>query len=270
MRRRSRRRFPTESDGAGLAAGSSWRSAALGRLRRGPRAAVVERLVGQAATHLDRKAVLNFTMSTTIPGLDPQKWWNGAAACGQLRVFESLLSSTPTPETRTAGQRPAGRLEQRPDLHVQAPAGSQVQQRHPAHQRRREVLLRAARHPVVRLGGRQPVHTLAIKGMSDVVNQKAKTLSGITTPDPHTVVFDFDFPDSAFIYLIAQNLAGVVPMSLVEDVGFSKFNWSPVGNRPVHRGRRERAEPHHAPAEHQVLESLGAQVRCRQLADGHR
>ena len=48
-----------------------------------------------AATKLDSSAVLNFLMSTTIPGFDPQKWWNGAAACGQIVVFETLLTLNP-------------------------------------------------------------------------------------------------------------------------------------------------------------------------------
>ena len=49
----------------------------------------------QAVTHLDANAVLKFSMSTTIPGLDPQKWWNGAAACGQCVIYESLLTIDP-------------------------------------------------------------------------------------------------------------------------------------------------------------------------------
>ena len=68
--------------------------------------------------------------------------------------------------------------------------------------------------------------------MSAVLNEKAKTLSGITTPDPQTIVFDFDYPDSAFIYLISFPSAGVVPMALFEDVGFNHFNWNPVGTGP--------------------------------------
>ena len=68
--------------------------------------------------------------------------------------------------------------------------------------------------------------------MSAVLNEKAKTLSGITTPDPQTIVFDFDYPDSAFIYLISFPSAGVVPMALFEEVGFNHFNWNPVGTGP--------------------------------------
>ncbi len=73
---------------------------------------------------------------------------------------------------------------------------------------------------------------LAISGMADVLNEKAKTLSGITTPDPQTIVFDFDYPDSAFIYLISFNSAGVVPDVARRGVGFNHFNWNPVGTGP--------------------------------------
>jgi len=51
--------------------------------------------VAGAATGIDRNAVLKFSMSTTIPGLDPQKCWNGAAACGQAVIYESLLTIDP-------------------------------------------------------------------------------------------------------------------------------------------------------------------------------
>ena len=111
---------------------------------------------------------------------------------------------------------------------------------------------------------------LAITGMSAVLNEKAKTLSGITTPDPQTIVFDFDYPDSAFIYLIALPLAGVVPMALFEEVGFNNFNWAPGRHRAFHGGRRQRADSDHAQAQREVLEPLGSELRRGQLANGDR
>jgi oligopeptide transport system substrate-binding protein len=184
--------------------------------------------------HLDKTATLNFTMSTTIPGLDPQKWWNGAAACGQLALFEPLLSVDPytqklaprlaraLPVVSNGGLRYTFKLRPGVKFSNGLPLTSA------------DVKYSFERLVIPSFGSEASslYTTLAIKGMADVVNQKAKALSGITTPDPQTVVFDFDHPDSAFIYLIAQNLAGVVPMSLVKDVGFSKFNWAPVGTGP--------------------------------------
>ena len=74
--------------------------------------------------------------------------------------------------------------------------------------------------------------SLPITGMSDVVNEKSKTLKGITSPDPQTVVFDFDYPDSTFVYLIALNMAGVVSKQAAESLGFNKYNWAPIGTGP--------------------------------------
>ena len=90
--------------------------------------------------------------------------------------------------------------------------------------------------------------SLPITGMSDVVNEKSKTLTGITTPDPQTVVFDFDYPDSTFVYLIALNMAGVVSEQAAESLGFNKYNWAPIGTGPftanvVNRESRHRSEP---------------------------
>jgi ABC-type transport system substrate-binding protein len=74
--------------------------------------------------------------------------------------------------------------------------------------------------------------SLPVVGMSKVLNEKAKTLSGVTTPDPQHIVFDFEYPDSAFIYVVSHYMAGAVPMAMVEEVGFSRFNWAPVGTGP--------------------------------------
>jgi ABC-type transport system substrate-binding protein len=187
-----------------------------------------------ASARLDKKAVLRFTMSTTIPGLDPQKWWNGAAGCGQAAVFEQLLNIDPytgrlvpllakaLPAVSNGGTRYTFQL--RPG--IKFTNGMPLTSEDVKYSFERLVI------PSYQAEAGSLYTPLAIKGMSAVLNQKAKTLSGITTPDPSTIVFDFDFPDSAFIYLIGLNLAGVVPKALFESVGFSHFNWHPVGTGP--------------------------------------
>jgi peptide/nickel transport system substrate-binding protein len=182
----------------------------------------------------DRTAMLNFTMSTTIPGLDPQKWWNGAAACGQMALFEPLLLVDPYTQKLVPQLASALPTVSSNNLTYTFKLRPNVKFSNGLPLTSADVKYSFERLVIPSFGSEASslYTTLAIKGMSDVVNQKAKTLSGITTPDPHTIVFDFDFPDSAFIYLIAQGLAGVVPMSMVEDVGFSKFNWNPVGTGP--------------------------------------
>ena len=56
---------------------------------------------------------------------------------------------------------PARGQQRRHAIHVQAPAGTQVHQRHTADQRGREVLVRAAGDPVVRCRGGQPLRRAA-------------------------------------------------------------------------------------------------------------
>jgi oligopeptide transport system substrate-binding protein len=188
----------------------------------------------EASTGLDRNAILNFTMSTTIPGLDPQKWWNGAAGCGQMAIFESLL--TIDPYTQKLG----------PQLAVALPAVDRDGTRYTFKLRpgvkftngqaltSADVKFSFERLVIPSFGSQaSSLYTpLAIKGMSAVLNEKAKTLSGVTTPDARTVVFDFDYPDSAFIYLISLNLAGIAPKATAEEMGFKKFNWAPIGTGP--------------------------------------
>lgn len=188
-----------------------------------------------AGGHLDKNAVLKFSMSTTIPGLDAQKWWNGAAACGQHAMYESLLTLDPYensklvplvatgfPKVENNGMRYTFTLRK----------GVKFSNGMPLTSADFKYAFERLVNPsfASEIG---PLFTsLPIVGMSAVLNQKAKTLSGITTPDPHTIVFDFEFPDSAFIYVNSHYMAGAVPQALVEQMGFSRFNWSPVGTGP--------------------------------------
>jgi oligopeptide transport system substrate-binding protein len=189
---------------------------------------------GSPKQSLDKNATLNFQMSTTIPGLDPQKWWNGAAGCGQFALFETLLMIDPytqklvpqlatgMPAVSNNGHRLTFTLRNGVKFTNGQPLTSA------------DVKYSFERLVIPSFGSQAgSLYTpLGISGMADVLNEKTKTLSGITTPDPQTIVFDFDYPDSAFIYLISFNSAGVVPMSLVEDVGSNRFNWNPIGTGP--------------------------------------
>lgn len=187
-----------------------------------------------AATHLDPNAVMKFSMSTTIPGLDPQKWWNGAAACGQCVIYESLLTIDPytsklvplvatgLPAVTNNGHTYTFKI--RPSLKFTN--GTPLTSEDVKYSFERLVI------PSFGAEAGSLYSPLPIKGMSDVVNEKSKTLSGITTPDPQTVVFDFDYPDSTFIYLIGLNMAGVVSKKAAESMGFNKYNWYPIGTGP--------------------------------------
>jgi oligopeptide transport system substrate-binding protein len=188
-----------------------------------------------AGAKLDLQGVLRFSMSTTIPGLDAQKWWNGAAACGQHAIFESLLTLDPYS---------SGNLV--PLVATSLPKIDNNSLRYtftlrPGVKFSNGMPLTSADYKyaferlVIPSFGSEigPLFTsLPIVGMSDVLNEKTKTLSGITTPDPQHIVFDFEVPDSAFIYVNSHYMAGAVPQALVEQMGFSKFNWAPVGTGP--------------------------------------
>jgi peptide/nickel transport system substrate-binding protein len=189
---------------------------------------------GSSTAKLDRDGVLRFSMSTTIPGLDPQKWWNGAAACGQCVIYESLLTIDPytsklepqlarsLPTVTNSGHRYTFKL--RPG--VKFTNGTPLTSADVKYSFERLVI------PSFGSEAGSLYTTLPITGMADVVNHKAQTLSGITTPDPQTIVFDFDYPDSTFVYLISLPMAGVVSMALAESLGFKKYNWAPVGSGP--------------------------------------
>ena len=188
-----------------------------------------------SGAQLDKQAVLKFSMSTTIPGLDAQKWWNGAAACGQHSLFESLLTLDPYSNGSLVPLVATGlpKIENN-SLRYTFTLRPGIKFSNGMPLTSADYKYSFERLVIPSFGSEiGPLFTsLPIVGMSNVLNEKAKTLSGITTPDPHTIVFEFEVPDSAFIYVNSHYMAGAVPQALVEQIGFSKFNWAPVGTGP--------------------------------------
>ncbi|MFQ5784110.1 MAG: ABC transporter substrate-binding protein [Alphaproteobacteria bacterium] len=69
---------------------------------------------------------------------------------------------------------------------------------------------------------------LSIKGFDDMAAGKAKSLSGITTPDDDTVVIELSHPDATFLQVLAINFAFAVPKEEVAKYG-QDFGRHPVG-----------------------------------------
>jgi oligopeptide transport system substrate-binding protein len=67
-----------------------------------------------------------------------------------------------------------------------------------------------------------------IKGYDDVATGKATTLSGITTPDDYTIVFQLTQPDATMLHVFALNFSFAVPKEEVEKYG-DDFGHHPVG-----------------------------------------
>ena len=56
----------------------------------------------------------------------------------------------------------------------------------------------------------------------------AQELSGITTPDDHTVVIELSQPDATFLHVVAINFSFAVPKEEIERYG-QDFGRNPVG-----------------------------------------
>jgi ABC-type transport system substrate-binding protein len=67
-----------------------------------------------------------------------------------------------------------------------------------------------------------------IAGFDEMVSGGAKELSGITTPDDHTVIIKLSQPDATFLQIVAINFAFAVPREEVEKYG-PDFGRNPVG-----------------------------------------
>ncbi len=77
---------------------------------------------------------------------------------------------------------------------------------------------------------------LSIKGFADMAAGKAKSLSGITTPNDDTVVIELSRPDATFLQVLAINFAFAVPKEVVAKYG------QDFGRHPVGTGAYEMAE----------------------------
>ena len=61
-----------------------------------------------------------------------------------------------------------------------------------------------------------PGYYTVITGFQDVIDGKAKTISGIETPDDKTIVFHLDRPAGDFLYRIAMPAAGPIPEEVTD------------------------------------------------------
>jgi ABC-type transport system substrate-binding protein len=67
-----------------------------------------------------------------------------------------------------------------------------------------------------------------IAGFDEMASGNAKALSGIVTPDDHTVIIKLSQPDATFLQIVAINFAFAVPREEVEKYG-PDFGRNPVG-----------------------------------------
>ena len=172
-------------------------------------------------------------MQTVPPGMDPQKWWNGAAFQGSINIFDTLLKLDPKtgkvgpglaalPGVSKSGTTYTFKLRSGVKFHDGSPLTSA------------DVKYSFERLLSPALAGEaSSLYTvLPITGIAQFLSGKAKNVSGIVASDPLTVVFHFDAPDSGFLPSITYAPASIVPAAVVEKLGQKKFNWAPVGTGP--------------------------------------
>lgn len=68
-----------------------------------------------------------------------------------------------------------------------------------------------------------------IAGFDDYREGRAPHLSGLSAPDPATLVVTLSAPDRTFLHLVAMRFASAIPREVVERVGDERFGQSPVG-----------------------------------------
>jgi peptide/nickel transport system substrate-binding protein/oligopeptide transport system substrate-binding protein len=177
---------------------------------------------------------LRFGMQTTIPGLDPHKWWNGAVACGTASIFEQLVNLDPysnqivpqlaaaMPTVTRGGTRYTFKLRPNVKFHNgQVLTSEDV-----------KYSLERMLNPKFGAQAGSLYTLLPIKGLADLLNQKSQTISGIVTPDPQTVVFELTAPESTLLAMLSFGSSAIIPKAAAESMGFNKFNWNPIGTGP--------------------------------------
>ena len=226
----SRRRFlaKTGMGSAALAAAAWGGSSALG-----DSAAAGSSPSGNPLSYPKNNETLLYGMQTTIPGLDPHKWWNGAVQSGTQNIFETLITLDPytlqyvpglsaMPVITNGGTRYTFHLRKGVKFHNGQLLSSQ------------DVKYSFERmlNPKFAAQAGSLYYLLPIKGLANLLNDKSQSISGITTPDSSTVVFDLEYPESTMLAMISYLASSIVPKAAVEQMGFNKFNWNPIGTGP--------------------------------------
>lgn len=174
-----------------------------------------------------------FGMQTVPPGMDPQKWWNGAAFQGGINIFDTLLKLdertgkigpglSAMPTVSNNGTTYTFKLRSGVKFHDGSPLTAA------------DVKFTFERLLSPALAGEaSSLYTvLPIAGIAKFLAGKAKSVPGIVAANPLTVVFHLDAPDSGFIHSITYAPASIVPQAVVQRLGQKKFNWAPVGTGP--------------------------------------
>ncbi len=180
-----------------------------------------------------RGGTLTYAVSSPPSGFDPAKWWNGLSWDGTLVVFNRLLTlnddGSLTPEL----------LAQDPEVNTDGTLYTLTLREGVKFHHGREMTADDVKFSLERLvtpatasegGG---LYTgLTIPGMTEIVNEKGKELTGVKVVDPYTLTIELEKPDSVLLYLLGLPFASIVPKDVVSDVGDKKFNFAPVGTGP--------------------------------------
>jgi len=200
----------------------------------GPAAEAARRAVGGDLAGLGAPSqTIVFGMETVPPGLDPHKWWNGAAFQGGVNIFDRLLNLdektgkigpglAAMPTVSNGGKTYVFKLRSGVAFHDGSPLTAD------------DVKFSFERLLSPELAGEASgiYSVLPIAGIGTFLAGKATSIPGIVVMDPHTVAFHFDAPDSGFVPSITYTPASIVPAAVVKRLGQKKFNWAPVGTGP--------------------------------------
>ena len=205
---------------------------------------------------------LLYGMQTTIPGLDPHKWWNGAVSRRTQNIFETLITLDPytlnykpglsaMPVITNGGTRETFDLRKGVKFHNGQLLSSQ------------DVKYSFERmlNPKFAAQAGSLYYLLPIKGLADPLNDKSQSISGITTPDSSTVVFDLEYPESTMLGMISYLASSIVPKAAVEQMGFNKLNLQSYRHRSLQGSGDQPDRTHQAGTERVLFGSRG----CRGL-----
>jgi len=176
-----------------------------------------------------RGGTLLLAAAPSLRGFDPQKFWDGFVWSGTLAISDSLLwvgddlklhpNLVSLPKITRGGTLYTFKLRRGVRFH------------HGREMTADDVKFSLERivTPEFACEGSSLYTGIPIVGLADVVNQKAKTISGIKAVDRYTVSIAMEKPDSALPFLLSLPFASVVPRDVVQQLGDAKFNLAPVG-----------------------------------------
>jgi ABC-type transport system substrate-binding protein len=186
-----------------------------------------------AETGLPRGGTLRTSTASPPFGFDPAVWWYSTTWASAYIVHDRLLEVAADGKSMVPGLAELPTVNQDGTLYsFSLRPGTTFSHGRPVTADDVKFSLERMLNPATEGQGAGLYTGLTILGMEDFVNERADTIGGIRVVDDQTIEFEFEQPDSVFLYILGLGFASILPRDATEGATKEDVNWRPVGSGP--------------------------------------